>query len=223
MTETSQKNKYVPALGYSWLTPLYDIVVGKTTRERTFKNALIEQADFKPGHQILDLASGTGTLAIWIKQCQPAATVVGLDADPDILALAERKAIRAKVDITFEKGLSTHLPYPNEHFDRVVSSLFFHHLGWVSKTQTAIEIHRVLKPGGEIHVADWGRAENLLMRCLFFAIQTLDGFSNTQDNVEGKLVGLLEQTGFADVALRETFSTIFGTMALYSAAKSPPR
>ena len=223
MTETSQKNKYVPALGYSWLTPFYDIVVGKTTRERTFKNALIEQADFKPGHQILDLASGTGTLAIWIKQSQPAATVMGLDADPDILALAERKAKRAKVDITLEKGLSTHLPYPNEHFDRVVSSLFFHHLDWVSKTQTAIEIHRVLKPGGEIHVADWGRAENLLMRCLFFAIQTLDGFSNTQDNVEGKLVGLLEQTGFADVALRETFSTIFGTMALYSAAKSPAR
>ena len=213
----------MPALGYSWLTSYYDIVVGKTTRERTFKNALIEQAGFKPGHQILDLASGTGTLAIWIKQSQPAATVMGLDADPDILALAKRKAKRAKVDITLEKGLSTHLPYPNEHFDRVVSSLFFHHLDWVSKTQTAIEIHRVLKPGGEIHIADWGRAENLLMRCLFFAIQTLDGFSNTQDNVEGKLFGLLEQTGFTDVALRQTFSTVFGTMALYSAAKSAAR
>ena len=223
MTETSRKIKYVPALGYSWLTPFYDTVVGKTTRERTFKNALIKQANFEPGHQVLDLASGTGTLAIWIKQSHPAITVIGLDGAPDILALAERKAKQAKVDITFEQGFSTILPYPDEHFDRVVSSLFFHHLDWGRKTRTAIEIYRVLKPGGEIPIADWGRAENLLMRCLFFAIQTLDGFSNTQDNVEGKLVGLFEHAGFAEVALRETFSTIFGTMALYSAAKFADR
>jgi ubiquinone/menaquinone biosynthesis C-methylase UbiE len=223
MTETSRQGKYVPALGYSWLTPFYDIVVGKTTRERTFKNALIKQAKFEAGHQVLDLASGTGTLAIWIKQSHSAATVIGLDGDPDILALAERKAKQAKVDITFEHGLSTILPYPDEHFDRVVSSLFFHHLDWVSKTRTAIEIHRILKPGGEIHIADWGRADNLLMRCLFFAIQSLDGFSNTQNNVDGKLVGLFEHAGFAKVVLRETFSTIFGTMALYSAAKLADR
>ena len=219
MSEPTTPSKYVPALGYAWLTPFYDAVVGTTTREKTFKNALIEQAEFESGQQVLDLACGTGTLAIWIKKMHPSITVTGLDGDPSILALAERKAKRAETDISFMHGLSTELPYPDGYFDRVLLSLFFHHLNWASKTHTTREIYRVLKPGGEIHIADWGRAENHLMRCLFFAIQTLDGFSNTQDNVEGKLIALFEQAGFAEVTLRVDFSTIFGTLSLYSAAK----
>ena len=154
MPEPSIQSKYVPALGYAWLTPFYDAVVGTTTREKTFKNALIEQSKFKPDHQVLDLACGTGTLAISIKQGHPSVTVTGLDGDPSILALAERKAQRAETEISLVHGLSTDLPYPSEYFDRVVSSLFFHHLDWANKTRTACEIYRVLKPGGECHIVD---------------------------------------------------------------------
>jgi len=46
-----------------------------------------------------------------------------------------------------------------------------------------------------------------------------DGFKNTQDNVSGKLIGIFEQAGFEQVSVRQTFSTIFGTMTLYSAVK----
>ena len=70
--------KYVPALGYHWLTPYYDAVIGATTRERSFKQALIKQARFAPGQWVLDLACGTGTLAIWIKQHQPQANIIGV-------------------------------------------------------------------------------------------------------------------------------------------------
>ena len=211
--------KYVPALGYHWLTPYYDAVVGTTTRERSFKHALIKQAGFEPGQQVLDLASGTGTLAIWIKQHQPQVHVTGVDGDPAILSLATRKAQKAKVSVQFDRALSYNLPYPAAHFDRVVSSLFFHHLSWENKQRTAQELFRVLKPGAELHVADWGHASNILMRGLFVFVQLLDGFKNTQDNVSGKLVTLFEQAGFVDVTQRQTFSTIYGTMALYSAVK----
>ena len=211
--------KYVPALGYHWLTPYYDAVVGTTTRERSFKHALIKQAGFEPGQQVLDLASGTGTLAIWIKQHQPQVHVTGVDGDPAILSLATRKAQKAKVSVQFERALSYNLPYPAAHFDRVVSSLFFHHLSWENKQRTAQELFRVLKPGAELHVADWGHSSNILMRGLFVFVQLLDGFKNTQDNVSGKLVTLFEQAGFVDVTQRQTFSTIYGTMALYSAVK----
>ena len=119
----------------------------------------------------------------------------------------------------FERALSYNLPYPAAHFDRVVSSLFFHHLSWENKQRTAQELFRVLKPGAELHVADWGHASNILMRGLFVFVQLLDGFKNTQDNVSGKLVTLFEQAGFVDVTQRQTFSTIYGTMALYSAVK----
>lgn len=217
--QTPTEPKYVPALGYHWLTPYYDAVVGTTTRERSFKHALIKQAGFEPGQQVLDLASGTGTLAIWIKQHQPQVHVTGVDGDPAILSLATRKAQKAKVSVQFERALSYNLPYPAAHFDRVVSSLFFHHLSWENKQRTAQELFRVLKPGAELHVADWGHASNILMRGLFVFVQLLDGFKNTQDNVSGKLVTLFEQAGFVDVTQRQTFSTIYGTMALYSAVK----
>ena len=213
------KPKYVPALGFHWLTPYYDIVVGATTRERSFKQALIKQACFAPGQQVLDLASGTGTLAIWIKQYQPQAIVTGVDGDPTILSLASRKAQKANVSVQFDRALSYNLPYPAAHFDRVVSSLFFHHLSWENKQRTAQELFRVLKPGAELHVVDWGRADNVLMRGLFLFVQLLDGFKNTQDNVLGKLVTLFEQAGFDNVTQRKTFATIYGTMTLYSAVK----
>ena len=213
------KSKYVPALGFYWLTPYYDAVVGATTRERSFKQALIEQARFEPGQRVLDLASGTGTLAIWIKQHQPQTDVIGVDGDQAILSLASHKAQKANVSVQFDRALSYSLPYPEAHFDRVVSSLFFHHLSWENKERTTQELYRVLKPGAELHVADWGRATNALMRGLFLFIQLLDGFKNTQDNVSGKLITLFEQAGFVEVTQRQTFSTMYGTMALYSAVK----
>lgn len=213
------KSKYVPALGFYWLTPYYDAVVGATTRERSFKQALIEQARFEPGQRVLDLASGTGTLAIWIKQHQPQTDVIGVDGDQAILSLASHKAQKANVSVQFDRALSYSLPYPEAHFDRVVSSLFFHHLSWENKERTTQELYRVLKPGAELHVADWGRATNALMRGLFLFIQLLDGFKNTQDNVSGKLITLFEQAGFVEVTQRQTFSTVYGTMALYSAVK----
>ncbi len=210
---------YVPALGYHFLTPFYDAVVGATTRERSFKEALIRQARFEPGQRVLDVASGTGTLAIWIKRHQPLLDITGVDLDSAVLAIASRKAKGASLDIRFERAPAYKLPYPTAHFDRVVSSLFFHHLSWPDKMRTAQELGRVLKPGGELHVADWGRARNFLMRGLFLTIQCLDGFETTRDNVAGRLVELFAQAGFVDVAECQTFNTIFGTMTLYRAAK----
>lgn len=213
------RSKYVPALGFHRLTPYYDAVVGTTTRERTFKQALIEQARIEPGQQVLDLACGTGTLAIWIKQHQPEADVTGVDGDSAILSIASRKAHNANVSVRFDRALSSSLPYPAATFDRVISSLFFHHLSWEDKERTAGELFRVLKPGAELHVADWGRSTSALMRGLFLFVQLLDGFRNTQDNVSGKLIPLFEQAGFVDVTQRQTFRTIYGTMALYSSVK----
>lgn len=215
----SRDDDYVPALGYRRLTPLYDVVVRFTTRERLFKQALIRQMDLRPDHRVLDLASGTGTLAIRIKRYEPRASVIGVDIDPDILARAERKARLAGADVRFDRAHSHELPYPAASFDRVVSSLFFHHLRWQDKIRTAREVIRVLRPAGQLHVADWGRAANPLMRVLFVAVQCLDGFELTRDNVTGRLMPLFEEAGFSEVRETRTFATVLGTMALYRAVK----
>ncbi len=143
------------ALRFRWLTPFYDAVVGTPTRERSFKQALIRQARLEPGHEVRDLACGAGTLTIWIKEQQPQADVVGVDGDSAILAIARRKAGYAGTPVRCVQALSYRLPYSAACFDRVVSSLFFHHLSWENKQRTARELYRVLKPGGELH-ADWG-------------------------------------------------------------------
>ena len=218
----SRESAYVPPLRFRRLTPFYDTVVRLTTREGTFKRALVQQASIAPGHHVLDLGCGTGTLALSIKEAYPSATVVGVDGDAAVLSLAVRKAFEAGIPVRFDRAMAHSLPYPDAHFDRVVSSLFFHHLSREAKTSAMREMHRVLKPDGEAHVADWGRAANGLMRALFMPIQLLDGFANTQDNVCGRLRGLLEVSGFVSVSQRRTFSTMFGTMALYSATKPQP-
>lgn len=210
---------FVPALGLAWLTPAYDFVIAATMRERAFRTALVDQAVILPGHDVLDLACGTGTLATMIGTRVPGANLNGLDADPQVLAIARRKSRAAGVEVRFEQGLSIRLPYPDGSFDRVVSSLFFHHLALQHKRETAAEVLRVLRPGGELHVADWGRAANALMRALFVPVQILDGFANTGDNVSGRLASVFEEAGFEEVRQTGAFSTVFGTLALYRAGK----
>lgn len=211
--------RYVPALGFRMLTPLYDTVVGLTTRERAFKEALLEQAGLAPGQQVLDLACGTGTLAIWAKQRVPGLLIAGLDGDRQMIARANAKAQAAGVEIAFDEGFSTSLPYPAGRFDRVLSSLFFHHLDASSKQRTLAEVCRVLAAGGELHVADWGHPANALMRAAYVPIRLLDGFDNTADNVEGRLPQMMRDAGLEDVAEMERFSTVFGTLSLYRARK----
>ena len=212
-------DRYVPALRHDWLTPFYDVIVRFTTRERRFKHALIYQACLEPGLRVLDLATGSGTLALWMKQCQPKLDLSAVDGEPTVLAIARRKAAKANAEIQWLQALSTELPFPALHFDRVVSSLFFHHLTWDAKLRTAREVFRVTKAGGELHVADWGRPQGALMRGLFVGIQLFDGFENTRDNVAGRLVPLFEQAGFVEVAATRAFNTMFGTLALYRATK----
>jgi SAM-dependent methyltransferase len=211
---------FTPALGFHVLTPLYDHVVALTTRERTFKQALLDQAVIEPGDEVLDVGCGTGTLAIAAQRLQPGVRVAALDADSAILAIAARKARRAGADITFDLGRSSALPYADERFDRVLSSLFFHHLPWRDKLLTAREMHRVLRPAGELHVADWGRAGGLSSRTAFLAIQLLDGFDSTSDNVAGRLPLLFGSAGFSHVDETRRIPTVFGVISLYRALKA---
>lgn len=210
--------RYVPALGYHRLTRFYDPVVALTTRERTFKRRLLREARISGG-RVLDLGCGTGTLSIWAKQAHPEAEVFGLDGDPGILEIARRKAARAGVEVRFERGMAHDLPYPDASFRRVLSSLLLHHLDHDAKGKAAREVWRVLEPGGELLVADWGRPSGRLMRALFFSVQILDGFENTNDNVRGRLPSLFTLSGFREVDVLHEYATIYGTLTLYRARK----
>ncbi len=210
---------FIPALRFKALTRFYDPIVQLTTRDSTVKQALIDAAQVPENATVIDVGCGTGTLAIRLKQRHPSAQVIGLDADPAILRLAEVKARKAAVNITLVEGNATALPFDDAFADRVVSSLFFHHLQRDGKRRAFIEIMRVLAPGGELHIADWGTPENWLMRLLFFPVRVLDGFANTRDNVQGRIAAMLKEAGADSVDETARFATVFGTLTLLTASK----
>ena len=213
------RNEYIPALKYDWLTPLYDPLVRWTLRESTFKRHLLKQAGIERGYQVLDLGCGTGTLTLLIKSHYPKAEVFGLDADPKVLAVARAKAAKAGLIVRLDHGMAFELPYPDASFDRVISSLLFHHLTRENKERTLKEIFRVLRQGGELHVADWGKARNWPMRVAFLLVQMLDGFETTADNVNGLLPEMFRSAGFEEVQETIRYMTIVGTLSLYVARK----
>lgn len=216
---TGARGEYIPAAGFKRLTPLYDPVVRWTTRERVFKSRLVEQAAIGPGHRALDLGCGTGTLAILAKRSQADAEIIGLDADPEVLAIALRKARAAGATVHLTRGMSFLLPYADGSFDRVLSSLFFHHLTRENKERTLREIFRVLRPRGELHVTDWGKPGSVLARAGSLLVRLLDGLETTADNLQGLLPRLFGAAGFQDVRIGREYGTIFGTLALYSARR----
>jgi ubiquinone/menaquinone biosynthesis C-methylase UbiE len=211
----TKQTRYIPALRFRSLTRFYDAVLNTVLKEERFKRRLVEQASIEPGHRVLDLGSGTGTLTVMLKQAQPLAEVLGLDGDPEVLEIAGRKAAAAGLEVEFRQGMADAPPFEAGRFDRVVSSLVFHHLTTDQKQRALEQARRLLQPGGEIHIADWGKAQNLLMRVLFLGVQLLDGFETTKDNVQGRLPDLIRAAGFKGVEETHHEMTLLGTLSLY--------
>lgn len=110
-------------------------------------------------------------------------------------------------------------PYPDAQFDKVYSCLVFHQLDTDTKWFCLNEIYRVLKPNGTLIIADWGKAQNLLMRLTFLFVQLLDGFKTTGDNVKGKMPDFIKESGFKEITILQSINTMIGTFSYFKAKK----
>lgn len=207
-----KKEKYIPALNQSWLSPLYDPLLKWGMREETFKRYLIENSNLKAGQKVLDLGCGTGTLTIQIKQYLPQIELFGLDGDPTVLQIAREKAEAAGVNIRWEEGLAYDLPYPTATFDRVISCLMIHHLTAPNKLKAFQEVFRILKPGGEFHLLDFGKPTSLGMRLISIPIARME---EAGDNVRGLIPNMLKQSGLSEITETRHFKTLFGELSHY--------
>jgi ubiquinone/menaquinone biosynthesis C-methylase UbiE len=213
MAKTNEE--YIPALSYRFLTPLYDLIQKYIVRDVRYKTLLIQQAAIQPGQHVLDLGCGTGTLAIMAKQSQPSAEVTGLDADPEMLKMARYKSAERQAHVKFDVGFTNKLPYPDASFDRLISSIMIHHLKTPDKITTAKEVFRVLKPGGELHIIDFGKPYTWYGKLLG---PFLHKFEEANDNIDGNLPGIFGAPGLK-VEITGHFWTFFGDLAFLKGVK----
>ena len=211
---------FTPALGFHRLTPLFDVVAAVVARDRSIKRRVLASAAIAEGEEVLDVGCGTGTLAVKAARAARDVTVTGLDADPAILAKARHRAAGAELQIRFDEAMSNRLPYPDESFDVVLSTLFFHHLPDEAKHQTAAEVARVLRPGGRLVVADLGRPRDPLMwAAVRVTVQLFDGVATTALNVRGELPEVFGEAGLRQVEVGDRIRTPTGSYEVISAVK----
>jgi SAM-dependent methyltransferase len=112
---------------------------------------LVDAAEIEPGQDLLDVATGTGNVAI--PAAQRGARVTGLDIAPEFFDDARRRASEAGVEIAWIEGDAEDLPFADASFDRVTSSLGA--MFAPDHAAAAAELARVTRPGGVIALTAW--------------------------------------------------------------------
>jgi ubiquinone/menaquinone biosynthesis C-methylase UbiE len=171
----------------------YDLV---TPAERSrFRRRQIELSGIRPGHRVLDVGCGTGSLTILAGiAVGESGVTAGIDIAPSMISTAQEKAKRAGLDIDFRVASVEDLPYPDRSFDVVTSSMMFHHLPVPVKTKGLREIRRVLAAKGRFFLCDFLTPHPLAAPlALILFLWT----PSTRYQLFGKLPKLIEECGFA--------------------------
>ncbi len=112
---------------------------------------LLARMDLAPGQDVLDVATGTGNVAI--RAAAAGAQVVGLDITPELFATARRRAEEQDVTVDWLEGDAEQLPFEDESFDRVLSTFG---VQFAPRHEiVAEELARVCRPGGRIGLVNW--------------------------------------------------------------------
>ena len=211
----STEQRYVPAAGRAIFTPLYDRVMALTMREPRWRPQLATAVldGLEDGDVVVDVGCGTATQAIDLAARRPGVRVTGVDGDPEILRLARAKPGADRVEL--REGDATALPLEDGSAAAVICSLLLHHLPPGPKRAALREARRVLRPGGVLHIADWGRPADPLAMAGFTALQLFDGRDGTHEHRAGRLPPIVKEAGFDEVATTHRLRTIFGALEIY--------
>lgn len=211
--------KFISALRFKWLTPLYDFFIGATMPEKSIKQSLINISFLTDHATVLDFGCGTATLTMMAKEHRPLIKITGIDIDESILNKAAEKIKQKGLNIKLTDYDGEKLPFEDNSFDRVISCLVFHHLETPVKQKILAELFRVTQKDGQLIIADFGRSDSWYQRLLFNMIRGLDGFKPTSANAKGLMPSLIADAGFSNPVIKQKFKTVFGEVQIFKAIK----
>jgi ubiquinone/menaquinone biosynthesis C-methylase UbiE len=162
-------------------------------RRRSYE-ALLAVAGVRLGDRVLDVGCGPGYFARMLASATgPAGRVVGIDAAPEMIEYAKRKA-RRLANCTFQTGAAESMTFDDASFDTVVSSLMMHHLPEEQRARAVREMVRVLRPGGTLVLADYEPGKGVHSR-LHGAL----GVARAMQHRTSPLEPLVAEAGFTDL------------------------
>jgi ubiquinone/menaquinone biosynthesis C-methylase UbiE len=175
---------------------IYNVVMVRLTR-RLYQRVVEDMIPLQFGEgRVLDAGTGPGTLAREIARRFPQLQVDGIDLSEDMIRLAREHTQHEQLEerVHFAVGNVARLPYPDQSFDLVVSTISMHH--WSELEQPFRELYRVLRPGGHLWIYDFR----------FIKVQTVEKALASTPFAEAPLERLPVRTGFYPFALYQRFA-----------------
>jgi ubiquinone/menaquinone biosynthesis C-methylase UbiE len=189
---------HIPPLKFAFLTPIYDLFCSIFGFGAKFRDKIMLHTPLNQGDQVLDFGCGTGVFSRIIKIKEPDAFVFGIDPDSKALEIAKKKTLQQNLKIDYLIGGAQKIPFSDNKFDLVTSTLVFHHLPTELKKEALKEIKRVLKPGGVFILTDLGKPKSKIWT--FMSLFTVY-FEEGRDNYEGKISLFMQEAGFKNIKI----------------------
>jgi len=182
---------------HNWLAPYYDGLCGMCGIGKSFHNRILAISALQPGEHVLDAGCGTGALT------RQAAAIVGrnglawgIDPAPDMIRVAQQRPGSAANTAQFRMAAIENLPFEAGSFDVVIINLLLHCLPLDVKQFGLRAVHKILRPGGRIIVADFDLPRNPVMR---FLVRRVLRHPFMTEHLEGRTVDLLRDAGFVQI------------------------